>query len=93
MKARKLKVGDKIRIIALPGAGVPVYYLHRETKRAYRILISRRRSLRISRIDEDGLAWYNFRTKRKDGAWEHHFMCITPDDDNWVAVKQRRKKS
>ncbi len=92
-KANKLRVGDRIRIIGLPGVGISNYYLHPDTKRAYKTLISRGRSLRICEIDQHGLRWFNFRIKRSNGIWEHHSMCITQDDDNWVIVKHRRKET
>jgi hypothetical protein len=86
----KLKVGDSVRIVGIPGIGIPNYYLHRDTRRAYRTLIARGRPVRISKIREDGLPWFNFRLKQKNGTVEYHSMCITPDDDNWVMVKHRR---
>jgi hypothetical protein len=93
MRANKLRVGDRIRIVRLPGVGIAGYHLHPETKRAYRKLVSRGRSLRVCKIDQDGLAWYNFRIKRNNGSWQYHSMCVTPEDDNWVTVKRRRKKT
>src|SRR5262249_6145299 len=88
----KLTVGDRIRIIGVPGVGIPDYTIQPETKRAYRKLLSRSTSLRICEIDESGQPWFRFRFKRKDGTWEHHSMCIMADDDNWVQVKHRRKQ-
>jgi hypothetical protein len=84
----ELNVGDRVRIVSVPCVGVSGYYLHRDTKRAYKILIERRRPVRIDRIDDDGLPWFRFRVKQKNGTWEHHFMCIAPGDNNWVMVKQ-----
>jgi hypothetical protein len=89
MKVNQLRVGDRIRIVSVPGHGATQYFLHADTKRAYRKLISRGRSVRVNKIDQGGLPWFNFRIKRNNGTWEHHSMCITPDDDNWVIVKQR----
>jgi hypothetical protein len=86
----KLKVGDSVRILGIPGTGIPNYYLHRDTKRAYKTLIARGRPVRISKIREDGFPWFNFRIKQKYGTVEYHSMCIAPDDNNWVMVKHRQ---
>jgi hypothetical protein len=88
-KAR-LTVGDRVRILAIPGADRPDYFLHQDTKRAYKTLVARRRSVRICKIGEDGLPWFDFRIKLKNGIVEYHSMCIMPDDDNWVIVKHRQ---
>jgi hypothetical protein len=88
----ELKVGDRVRIVGIPGVGVTNYHLHRDTKRAYKVLIERGRPVRIWQIDHEGLPWFRFRIKQKDGTWEHHFMCIAPGDDNWVKVKRQRKR-
>jgi hypothetical protein len=85
----KLRVGDRVRIVGIPGEGVAGYYLHRDTRRAYKILIARRRPVRIYTVDHEGLPWFRFRVKLRNGTWEHHFMCIAPADDNWVKVRQR----
>ena len=84
-------MGDRIRIIAVPGEGVPGYYIHPDTRRAYKKLIARRRSVRIARIAY-GCPWFDFRFRMKDGRTEWHTMAISEMDDNWVAVKLRRKK-
>ena len=91
MKATKLKIGDRIRIIGIPGEGVPGYCMHRDTRQAYKKLIARRRSVVISEI-QWGLPWYSFRFRMKNGKWEYHSMVVAEDDNNWVLVKPRRKK-
>src|SRR5262249_11493146 len=48
MKPSDVRVGDRIRIIGIPGDGVPGYYLHRDTKRVFKKLIGRGRSVRIA---------------------------------------------
>ncbi len=87
MKGTSLRVGDRIRIIGVPGTGIAGYYIHPDTTRAYRKLIARGRSLRICEIDQDGRPWFAFRFKLSNGTWEYHRMQILPDDDNWVRVK------
>jgi hypothetical protein len=81
-----LRVGDRIRIIGIPGEGVPGYFLHADTKRAFMKLIARGRSVRICRIDEFGHPWYDFRFRMKNGRWERHSLNITSDEHNWVRV-------
>lgn len=87
----RLKVGDRIRIIDVPGKGIPGYYLHSDTRRVFKKLIVRNRSLRIYQIDEYGCAWYACRFMRKNGRWEHHFLAIYDEEDNWVKVKPSKK--
>ena len=92
MNFQELKVGDRIRIISVPGIGIPNYTLHSETRRAYKKLIARGRSLRICEINEYRSPWFRFRFKRANEKWEYHSMNIMDSDDNWVLVKRRRNK-
>jgi hypothetical protein len=87
-----LKVGDRIRIIGMPGVGVPDYYLHRDTRRTFRMLVARRRPVRIAWIDEFGSPWYTCRFRTKGGACERHDLAVCDLDNNWVLVKPHRKK-
>src|SRR5438552_4184044 len=87
-----LRIGDRIRIIGIPGAGVAGYYLHADTKRAFDKLIARRRSVRIDRIDEYGSPWYTCRFRTKAGRWEWHLFAVCNLDNNWVSVKSRQTK-
>jgi hypothetical protein len=88
-----LKVGDRIRIVGMPGEGVPNYYLHRDTKQVFKKLIARRRSVRIAEIDEYGSPWYTCRFRTRSGRWELHYLAVLELDNNWVRVKPRHKKS
>jgi hypothetical protein len=90
-RTAELSIGDRVRILRIPGMNIAGYLLHPQTKRAYEMLIARGRSVRICRIDKDGLPWFNFRIKQRSGTWEYHSMCITQDDNNWVQVKHRCK--
>ena len=91
MKISELKVGDRVRITAVPGEGIPNYRIQPETVRAYKELIARGRSVRIYDIDEYGHPWFQFQFRSRNGAWEYHSMCIMQDDENWVLVKPRKK--
>lgn len=88
MKASELRIGDRIRIVRLPGAGVKGYYLHRDTKRVFTKLIERGTSVRIARI-EHGNPWYDCRVRKNNGQWESHSLAVCDLDDNWVLVRRR----
>jgi hypothetical protein len=92
MKPSDLRVGDRIRIIAIPGEGVPGYYMHRDTKRVFKKLVARGRSVRIAWIDEYGSPWYACRFRMKNGRWDVHHLAVLDGETNWVMVKPRRKK-
>lgn len=85
---RELRVGDRIRIVRLPGQKVPGYYLPPMSRRVYKRLIARRRSVRISSIDEWGVPWFWCRFRQKNGSWDHHALGV--NDDSWEKVKRRR---
>ncbi len=86
MTVSELKVGDRIRITAVPGAGIPGYVIFPETVRVYRKLIARGRPVRIYAIDEYGSPWFACRFRTKAGKWEHHFLAVYDGDTNWVPV-------
>jgi hypothetical protein len=92
MKPSALRVGDRIRILGMPGEGVSGYYLHRDTERVFKKLIARRRSVRIARIDKSGTPWYSFRFRMKSARWEWHSLAVCELDNNWALVEPRRKK-
>lgn len=93
MKASKLKIGDRIRITAVPGAGDPNYYTHPSTIRAYKKLISRNRPVRIKWIDEYGSPWFTVMFRTPAGKPEWHSFGMSDEKDNWVPVKSRRRAS
>ncbi len=83
-----LRVGDRIRIVRMPSDfSWPGFYASRETRRLYKRLIARRRSLRICEIDECGLPWIRCRFRLDDGSWDHHSLAVF--DDSWVCVTPR----
>ena len=91
---KNLKVGDKIRIVAIPGFDengkkIKGYTIYGETITAYKKLIARKRPVRIYEIDEWGNPWFQFRFKERD-EWHTHIMAIFKEDDNWVRVKTRK---
>lgn len=90
MDVKDLKVGDKIRIVGVPGEGVPDYTLHPSTRRVYQKLVARRRAVRISEIDAWGVPRFWCRFRRKTGGWEWHAMSVAAGDP-WVRVVPRKK--
>jgi hypothetical protein len=85
---RKLKVGDRIRVVRMPSEFTrPGYVVAAMTKKLYRDLIARGRSLRIAEIDGDGRPLVSCRFRLKDGRWEYHYLAV--DDDSWVQVRPR----
>ena len=85
---RDLKVGDRIRIVRMPWDAVqPRCVFFPETRRLYKKLIARRRSVRVFQIDEWQHPWISCRFRRKNGSWEIHWLKV--NDDSWVKVKTR----
>ena len=86
-----LRVGDRVRIVRLPYyADMPDRSFHPETRRLYKRLIARRRSLRVYEVDEEyGLPWIACRFRMANGRWEYHTLAI--NDDSWVRVDRDAK--
>jgi hypothetical protein len=84
----ELKVNDRIRIVKMPGADDPDYYMHDDTRWVFKKLIQRGRSLRINFVDKDG-AWFSCRFKVR-GKWRHDYVCVYPNEDTWVKVQKRK---
>ena len=93
MNASNLKVGDRIRIISVPGVGIPNYWIHKDTVQVFKKIIARKRGVRIDRIDEDGTPWYTVRFKLKGGKWAWNFLAVLEGETNWVAVRPRSRRS
>jgi hypothetical protein len=92
MKASDLKIGDRIRIIGVPGNGIPGYVIMPETVRVYKKLVARNLPVRICEIDEFGAPWYVCRFKKPNGTWEEHFLAVFDTDGNWKPVQQRKPR-
>jgi hypothetical protein len=88
-RSNRLKVGDKIRIVSVPGEGVDGYYIHHDTRRVYKKIIARRRPVRICEVDGYGTPWYICKFRLKDGRWEKHYLSVSADEANWVRVQPR----
>ena len=85
---RDLRVGDRIRLVAMPAEfDRPGYVLHPSTKQVYGRLIARRRPVRVVEIDPWGLPWIRCRFREADGRWADHNLAF--DHDGWVRVRHR----
>jgi len=90
MTRSPLRVGDRIRIVRLPGAfAIPGYRVHPDTRWVFESLLKRGRSLRVFKIDESGLPWIHCKFRRKNGSWRYDSLLV--DNHAWVKVKKRRK--
>lgn len=85
----KLKIGDRIRIISVPGKDNESYVIHPETVIIYEKLIKRNRFVTISEIDEDGTPWFTYMFKNKNGTLKYHFLSVCASDNNWIRVRQK----
>lgn len=87
---RRLRVGDRVRIVAIPVADEKQL---RETGNAFTVRVLRRlirtRSVRtITKIDEWGSPWFEYRMRGRGGRTEYHSLIIS-DDESWVPVGRR----
>lgn len=85
---RELRVGDRVRVVRMPSDwDAPGYFVPTCTRRLYRRLIGRRRSVRVYKIDESGVPWIACRFQKNDGSWEYHLLAM--NDDSWIRVRSR----
>lgn len=85
---RKLKTGDRIRIVKIPSMFAEAHYLNgewEETFSLYRQLITNEEVLSISEIDEDGRPWIQYESIDEGGATISHALAV--DDDSWEHVR------
>lgn len=73
---RQLQVGDQIRFLAIPGLGVPGFYLHEDTRRLFERLVAEGVSLRVYRIDESGLPWVKCSCPGEPGEGQEEELAI-----------------
>lgn len=83
---RDLRVGDRIRLVAMPGEFAQAgYLLYPCTRRAYERLIARGRPVRVCRIDDWGIPWVRCHFRMEDGRWGYHSLAF--NHDGWVRVR------
>ena len=81
---RKLKLGDRVRIVRIPSDfSLPGYYVDAETVALYEHLISEGSILTIDEIDDRGLPRIEFCWKKHNGD-EFHGLAL--NDDSWELV-------
>ncbi len=85
----RLRVGDRIRLVAIPLNFLDWSALHIETKEAYQYLLSRRRPVTVYQIDEYGLPWVHFRFRDKGGYMRRDYLAV--NHEGIALVKPRRK--
>ncbi|MCA8942913.1 MAG: hypothetical protein KDB80_10175 [Planctomycetes bacterium] len=83
---RQLRVGDRIRFVALPDEwSAPGYFVHDESREFLQALIDRGRPSRVRRIDDDGIPWIEARLRADDGTIVHHDWGIR-EASGWVRL-------
>jgi hypothetical protein len=87
---RNLKEGDRVRLVCFPTEYLPAHTLHPETRLLYHRLLERRRSVRVSKIDDDGLPWIQCQFRGDDGEWDYHYLLIGTES-GWTRIRPRRK--
>jgi hypothetical protein len=85
---KTLKIGDRIRFVALPEEwNTPGFYVPGETVAFMEVMISRGWPSRVHRIDEYGIPWIRARI-RVEGGIEHHDWAIC-ENTGWRLVRKR----
>jgi len=89
---RRLRVGDRIRIVAVPRWDQEQYDQTGEdfTFRVLKRLADRKTVRVIARIDEYDHPWIDYRFRNKSGKMEYHTLTVC-HNDSWVYVKPRRR--
>lgn len=77
---RKLRHGDRVKIVHLPlEFSTQEYTLHDETQAAYRYLIDNEVVLCVTEIDDQGFPWVDFTMEATDGETEYHSLMLNHD--------------
>lgn len=88
---RKLRVGDCVRYLRIPGENIPRYFMAPMTRRLFKILIAKRKVLKIKRIEWD-LPWAEIRFRNKAGKLEYHSLAVHDADEDWELVSRKGRK-
>ena len=82
---KKLKVGDRVKFVALPHEwSASGYTVHEESVAFMKALIARKRPSRVHRIDEDGYPWIEARMKDGDRIAYHEWGIH--ENTGWLRV-------
>jgi hypothetical protein len=74
---RSLRVGDHIRITALPGE---IWAPHGETRSLFDHLIANSVPVTVIRVDDDGYPWVEYSFQESDGLRVWEYLLIKHDD-------------
>jgi hypothetical protein len=86
---RRLRVGDRIRLVEIPLNFLDWNSLHPETKQAYRYLVKRRSPVTVYEIDEYGMPWVKFQFRGRNGRVRYDHMAM---NHGGVVLVTRRKR-
>ena len=82
---RSLRIGDRIRIIHIPGEFLQVGYMfHDDTRALYEHLIDRGEILTVDEFCEQGIPWISYDQTMSDGEILYHSLAV--NDDSWELV-------
>jgi hypothetical protein len=85
---KRLKVGDRVRFIALPDEWArPDFWVHRESVAFMKAMVRRTWPSRIVKIDEFGYPWITARMRVR-GRIHFHSWLIT-ESTGWRPVRRR----
>ena len=85
---RKLKVGDKVKFVALPDEwDAPGHHVCPETIDFMKAMMARAWPSRVYRIDEDGYPWIQARLRDCDGIVHHEWGIH--ESTGWRRVRKR----
>jgi hypothetical protein len=80
---RSLRVGDRIRITALPDE---IWAPHGETRALFDHLIAKCVPVTVNRVDDDGYPWIEYSYRDSDGCRVWEFLLIKHDDFELIEV-------
>ena len=84
----QLKVGDRVRIIAVPEEwSRPGFFVHRDSRAFMQAMIKRRFPSRVFKIDADGVPWIRARTKVGDRLVYHEWDIR--ESTGWKRIEPR----
>jgi hypothetical protein len=89
---RRLRVGDRTRLVDIPLKFLDRNPVHLETTQAYKYLVKRRRPVSVYEIDEYGMPWVKFQFRARNGRIRHDYMAINHSGIILVKTRQRRGK-
>ena len=89
---KKLRVGDRIRIVAIPQGDQRQYEESGDdfTVRVLRRLIRKKSAVRIGMIDDFSYPWLHYRFRNSRGKIEDHSLSVS-DNESWRYAIRRHE--